>query len=292
MKTVTADSGNWHIQCIPGDGARISELRYSGYDLLTSNPPLFNPPVKNYGEYETRPVYGYDDCFPSVDPCIYPENKFKIRDHGELCWHEWTVHLKDNCLICSTECLRPKVKFTRKMEFSDNMLKWRFRVYNRSDEKISFLHVMHALFPLKKIDYIKLPDCKKIIDEVNSIVFDVKNSDELSDNLFYTRSGHFKMMLQREITDGLISIGLENGITLKIGFDKSMFPTLGIWWNNSGYPEANGPNRSECAFEPIPGTCSDLSKSYNDGCCLSLEPGKSLSWTITWTIDANLTLLS
>jgi hypothetical protein len=71
---------------------------------------------------------------------------------------------------------------------------------------------------------------------------------------------------------------------LKIGFDHRVFPTLGIWWNNGGYPEG-GRLRTECAFEPIPGSCSDLSKSFDDGVYLSVDQGKPLVWEITWTIS-------
>ena len=104
MKTVQADFGKWFMQCIPEDGARISVLKYNGHDLLTSKPESFKPPEKFYGEFETRPVYGYDDCFPSVDPCIYPSEQFGIRDHGELCWQEWDVVIDGNCVICHTFC--------------------------------------------------------------------------------------------------------------------------------------------------------------------------------------------
>ena len=64
MTTTIANFGTWHIQCIPEDGARISILKYDGYDLFTGNPSAFKPPEKFIGEFETRPVYGYDDCFP------------------------------------------------------------------------------------------------------------------------------------------------------------------------------------------------------------------------------------
>ena len=57
MGIIKADIGNWHIQCIPEEGARISKLLYAGSNLLTTALPGFKPPDKFYGEYETRPVY-------------------------------------------------------------------------------------------------------------------------------------------------------------------------------------------------------------------------------------------
>src|SRR5450759_2067574 len=285
MKTKKATFGNWHIQCVPEDGARISVLKYEGNDLLTANPAAFKPPEKFYGEFETRPVFGYDDCFPSVDPCIYPEEQFKCRDHGELCWNEWQIQINGNSLICSIDCLKPEVTFKRILEFAGNNLTWRFEVVNRSDKMIVFLHVMHALFPLKKIQYIKLPDFKNVIDEVRSAEIDVKSAKKLADNLLFIKSGIYKMLLLKEISGGLVTLSFDNGLTLHIDFDVKLFPTLGIWWNNAGYPEEEGLQRTECAFEPIPGTCSDLSKSFIDGTYLSVEPGKTLTWEIAWTMN-------
>jgi hypothetical protein len=256
-----------------------------GHDLLSINPTTFKPPDRFYGEYETRPVYGYDDCFPSVDPCIYPDEQFECRDHGELCWQEWQVQKKGNSLICYTDCLKPGVNFKRILEFTGNKLTWRFEVVNVSAKKLVFLHVMHALLPLKKIQYIKIPEFGKIVDEIKSVESGPKSSHELADNLITIQSGVYKMLLLKEISEGSIKLGFQKGLTLHISFDIKLFPTIGIWWNNAGYPEEEGLQRTECAFEPIPGTCSDLSKSFRDGIYLMAEPGKTLTWEINWTIE-------
>lgn len=285
MKTTIANFGNWHIQCIPEDGARISVLKYAGHDLLTANPPSFKPPDRFYGEYETRPVYGYDDCFPSVDPCIYPDEQFECRDHGELCWQEWQVQTKGNSLICNTDCLKPEVTFKRMLDFAGNKLTWRFEVVNVSVKKIAFLHVMHALLPVEKIQYIEIPESGKIADEIKLVEPYLKNAHELADNLLNIQSGDYEMLLLKEISEGSVKLGFKQGLTLHISFDIKLFPTIGIWWNNAGYPEEEGLQRTECAFEPIPGTCSDLSKSFRDGIYLMSLPGKSLCWEINWAIQ-------
>jgi hypothetical protein len=256
MKTIISKFGYWYIEIIPEDGARISVLKYDGNDLLTTIQPSFKAPEKFLGDFETRPVYGYDDCFPSVDPCTFPDGKFKCRDHGELCWQKWKLTIDVDSLICSTDCIKPEVTFIRALGFSGNTITWRFEVKNRSSNKIPFLHVMHALMPLKNIQRTSLP-------------------------------GIYKMLLLREIGDGSIELGFKNGLTLQVDYDKKLFPTLGIWWNNGAYPGEAGLQRSECAFEPIPGTSSDLSKSLSDGVYLTADPGQTVSWEITWTMELN-----
>jgi hypothetical protein len=285
MKILKADFDNWHIEYTPDDGARITVLKYEGHDLLTSSPLVFRSPDRFYGEYETRPVYGYDDCFPTVDACTYPDEHFECRDHGELCWQGWKIKTKGNSLICSVDDFRTKVQFRRILYFEGNKLTWRFEVERFLVGKAVFLHVMHALLPLGQIRYLELPGCNTIFNEIKTSDTGMKNSEEVGEHLLALPRGSFSMLLLRNIIEGKVRLGFSHGLFMDIEFDHQLFPTLGIWWNNRGYPEEEGLRRTECAFEPIPGTFSDLSKSFGDGVYLSSEPGKPMVWEITWTVS-------
>jgi len=285
MNIKQADFDNWHIEYTPDDGARIVALKYADRDLFTSATVPFRQPDRFYGEYETRPVFGYDDCFPTVDQCTYPVGYFECRDHGELCWQPWDTGVNGSSLICSTDCLNPAVNFKRTLSFEGNRLRWQFEVTSLSADRVVFLHVMHALLPLDKIADLTLPDCGRISDENNALEPVLISSDDAGKYLKSSQRGSFSMLLLKDITDGAVKIRFSDGLTLAIDFDKELFPTLGIWWNNGGYPDG-GLLRTECAFEPIPGTCSDLSKSFKDGVVLSVEPGGKMGWEIIWTVSA------
>ncbi len=286
MQQEKADYGNWHVEYLPLDGARISVIRYKNLDLLTSPPADFRPPEKDSGEFETRPVYGYDDCFPTVDPCEYPQEGFTCRDHGEICWKEWNVNRSDNRLEFLVSCGNPKAEFKRRMTFVDNTLYWNFEVENSSDRQIIFLHVMHALLPLSRIKSISLPECSSILDESEYLNTGLKSSASFGEWLLTFHPGSYGMYLLQNIGHGKVGLMYKTGQTLGISFDRSIFPTLGIWWNRKGYPEG-GILRDECAFEPIPGTCSSLSKSFSDGVYLSVRKGEKISWEIQWEITEN-----
>ncbi len=284
MEIIKANIGNWHIHCLPEDGARISVLQFAGHDLLTTAPSSFKSPEKFYGEYETRPVYGYDDCFPTVDLCTYPTDKFKCKDHGELCWQKWQVSFEGNRLSCNTTCLRPKVTFKRTLEFDGNKLKWKFEVVNLSGKTIPFLHVMHALMPLKEIQFMEFPGFSNVVYEGRSVEPDLKNPRELADHLLDILPGAYEMLLLKNVTGDFVKLGFRNGINLQMYYPVELFPTIGIWWNYSGYPDEEGLRRCECAFEPIPGTGSNLSDSFKEGVYLKTEPGKTLKWEINWEV--------
>lgn len=286
--TITKDIGKWFISVDPDDGARIRVLKYAGHDLLTSAPSAFRKPAKFFGEFENRPVYGYDDCFPTVDACIYPGTSLKCRDHGELCWEKWKMESKSDKLTFATICHNPEAKFTRILDFNGNRLTWKFEVLNLSHEKMVFLHVMHALLTLREINSLKLPLSRLVIDEVHQKEVKYINDQEITEDLLHLGKGDSKMLLLRQLEGNVVKAGFRNGLTLNITFDSKLFPTLGIWWNNEGYPEEEGLKRIEGAFEPIPGTWSDLSKSYNDGIYLEAEPGESLKWEISWEIEEKI----
>jgi len=285
MKTINAKFGKWDIQCLPYDGARIAALRYEDQDLLTANPSKFKVPEKFYGEYETRPVYGYDDCFPTVDPCKSPDQSTDYRDHGELCWLQWNVKVDGKLLICSTFCAKPKVTFNRILEFSGDKLTWKFEVINTSGEKYRFLHVMHALMPLNQIQSIQLPAFSKCIDDVNSVDLPLDTPQKMEDHLLAIKPDQFEMLLLRDINAGKVKLGFKENLSLEVSFDNKLFPTLGIWWTNAGYPAESGLKRTECAFEPIPGTCSNLFDTVKDGVSLIAEPGETIKWEIIWEMN-------
>ena len=113
MDTVEFQCGNWQLQCLPDDGARISKLRFSGLDLLTARPDNFRPPSVDYSKYEIRPVYGYDDCFPTVDACKSPIDDSDIADHGHLCWLPWQVETSGNSLHCEVVEETLNIQFSR-----------------------------------------------------------------------------------------------------------------------------------------------------------------------------------
>ena len=285
MKKVHLASNGWEVICCPEDGGRLESLRFAGDNLLTAPHAPVSPRASDYGRYETRPVYGYDDCFPSVDPCRSPDGGYAVPDHGELCWLPWQVGATANRLHCRVSSELSPVEFSRTLTFGEGTLKWDFMVTNKSRNVFPFLHVMHALLPVNEIEEIHLPGFSELFDEANNRAMQVVGNEALGRRLLSLECGTAAMLLLRNISDGVVRLVFRNRMTLLIEFPADLFPTLGIWWNNGGYPDREGYRRSECAFEPLPGTSSSLENSYRDGVSLVVGPGQRISWTIDWKVD-------
>ena len=286
MNVMTFRSGQWEVECLPDDGARLSVLRFAGRDLLTAAPSQFRPPQRDYGEYELRPVYGYDDCFPSVRPCDMPGGQTAhVRDHGELCWLRWDVAGQGNRLDCRVRSgILPAVHFRRTLLFADTSLSWAFEVLNEGPEPIPFLHVIHPLMPLDQVVDLSLPRFAKRIEEGSEQPPIHETPRQCADFLLKQPRGSAVMLLLQGLQEGHAAATFDGGMVLEMEFDPALFPTLGIWWNQAGYPDEDGCRRVECALEPLPGSSSSLTESHAAGIHLTVPPAGHRTWEITWNM--------
>ena len=92
--------------------------------------------------------------------------------------------------------------------------------------------------------------------------------------------------MTKEIEIFNLRLGFTNGMQLDVIYPKSLFPSIGIWWNNWDYPDEEGCRCNECAFEPVPGLTSKLSDAFDTGNCLFVIPGGRFSWQIKWKMSA------
>lgn len=278
--------GPWIIGYILSDGARISRLQYGSINILTQEPIDFKPPRKDYGLYETRPVYGYDDCFPSVDECTYPHTDWIIPDHGELCWLPWEVEQNADTLIFQVKSHKLPVWFIRRLTLCKNRLVWSFSVENIGDKTLPFQHVMHPLMPLNTVTDIHLPAFSTVFDAIKKMNMCTKDPETVRQYLLSQPSGSTNMLFLQNITNGKMSWNFLNLLQIEATFPLELFPSIGIWWNNDGYPDENGCRRNECALEPVPGFNSILSDAYENKLHLAVGPGKKLEWDIVWHVSS------
>lgn len=92
------------------------------------------------------------------------------------------------------------------------------------------------------------------------------------------------MLLLRGVRNRRLEIASSGGLELRVEWPGAILPALGVWWNNSGYPDEDGCRRLECVFEPIPGPCRSLARSYTEDSCPSVEAAGRRVWEITWNV--------
>lgn len=270
---------------MPDDGARLRRLSYRRQELLTPPPDSFRPPRHDFGLYEKRPVYGYDDCFPTVDPCHYPATNLRVPDHGELCWLRANYSAFDRGLKCVFISRILPLIFEREMIFDKNCLSWIFTAVNTGRKALPFLHVMHALMPVSRVRKINLPAFAKIIEEPTGRQLGPNKTRDIEKEILSSPAGRARMFLLCGVKEGFFRMHFHGGLNISVSYDSAIFPTLGIWWNKSGYPDEPGLARDECALEPIPGASSSLKSAYRLGKCLFAPANGTLVWRIDWRVN-------
>jgi hypothetical protein len=277
-------SGHWLVEFIPEDGARLSRVAFDGVDLLTTEPEEFRRPVSDLGDYERRPVFGYDDCFPSVERCRFPGMEWRIPDHGEVCWLPWEHRRERDALFFSVGSRVLPAVLARRMSFAGSRLTWDFEVVNEGSISLPFQHVMHPLVRVTDVAAFRLPEFRTVIDHSRREPLDLRTPDDVEKYLLDQPSGSAHMVFVGGIAEGKMSWTYGNGLTLAVGFHRELFPSIGIWWNMAGYPDEPGLQRSECAFEPTPGSSSSLAEADREGLCLLVPPLQRFRWQITWDV--------
>lgn len=286
MKKEKIQFGKWYVEFTPEDGARLERLCFDNYDLLTTEPESFKLPSTDYGEYETRPVFGYDDCFPSVDVSKYPGKDWDVPDHGEICWLRWKTMPKEDGLIFTVKSEKLPMFFKREMTFRNNGITWNFEVKNNGNEILPFQHVMHPLMKLDEIVDFELPNFQSVYNSISDkIMEELKSPSDVTTFLMNQEIGVANMFLLREVDKGEIQWTYTNGLRVNVTFPQNYFRSIGIWWNNSAYPDEDSCRRNECAFEPIPGLHKLLMECHEDGTCLSVSPHDIYKWQINWKIN-------
>jgi len=216
-----------------------------------------------------------EECGKSIKS-ITPFFKRQLK-HFRQVVSENTDHL-----IFSVRSKKLPVHFKREMYFSETGITWTFKVINEGEKELPFQHVMHPLMPLDQIVAIELPQFESVYNEIGKTKIDLEDATSVQNFLLSQPVGSTNMLFLQNIKTGKMNWAYRNGITVEAIFSEKDFPTIGIWWNNNGYPDEEGCRRIECAFEPVPGNNTVLADAHRDNTCLSVSPRVSYSWQIQW----------
>ena len=93
---VALRSSDVEIVVVPALGAKITNLRrLPGREWLWRSDQIpLAPPIPGASYVETADSGGWDECFPTVGPCLLPENPaVLLPDHGELWSAPWETRV-------------------------------------------------------------------------------------------------------------------------------------------------------------------------------------------------------
>ena len=145
---VTLESPDLQILIDPEEGGKIRSLisRRTGIEYLYQDPRPDFGEGQGYGNHD---ISGFDECFPTVWACDYPDGKrqgLALRDHGYL-WHRpWTARVEDQRVVMQCDIPELACRFERVcwLETSQSF-RLDYRITNNDDEPLKYVYSAHPL---------------------------------------------------------------------------------------------------------------------------------------------------
>jgi len=116
------DNGDLRAVVVPELGAKVLslvDLRTGREWMARSDRPLRR---REYGgRYDAYDYSGWDECFPGIGECFYPEAPWRgvlVPDHGELWTLPWRTEVADGVLRQSVHGVHFPYRFERRIDFN------------------------------------------------------------------------------------------------------------------------------------------------------------------------------
>ena len=273
MQAFELRSSELLVTILPRLGGKITSLRYlpSGRQWLWQDPqrPLR---AASYGDdFASYDLSGFDECFPSIGECHYPEVPFKgipIPDHGEVWSLPWNAEPLPNGLKLVVHGVRFPYVFEKKVTLLPaSRCEIEYKISNPAPVDFKCAWSAHPLFAVDSGMRIMLPGAPRLSQELclaggrlrpNDFLVPlrwplVKGDDgtefDLRD-LPFDQLPVVDKVFATDLEAGWCAIwSPESGEYVGFAFDRTKVPFVGICVNLNPTPR-QGPRALWTALEP------------------------------------------
>lgn len=265
------------LAVVPELGARIVSLQ----DLRTGRQWLWHPTTglklfrnQSGDRFETGPLAGVDECFPTIAPCEYRGRA--LPDHGELWPAAWSVDRAawQTGLLrtTATPAISP-FHFCRTIELAGNEVRLRYQLTNRSATAEKFLWAFHPLLKLHPGDWLELPSSTRALFNGATWLDDISSAPI---------AGKCAKIFAAPVAEGFAAI--DNPVTgdrLEFEWSPSENNVLGIWVTRGGWH-----GHEHFSVEPSNGDADRLTDAVARGRCGTISGGQTIQWRICLRVGA------
>jgi galactose mutarotase-like enzyme len=307
---VVLTNDSMELVVLPELGGKLLSLksRATGRNWLWQNPflQLRRPPanVNGYGQYDFG---GWDEVFPTVDPCRVPNSAWSSRpltDHGELWCRPWQI-LEAQCVRDESASLAMCVDdpdlpcyFERTLTLSAGygMLTTDYKLDNRSAAPMPFIWAAHLLIAIEPGDLVHLPTGTRITSTAsvnvefppdrNSFAWPsatLANGKHIDFSVMpNTNAGYAAKLFAENLTQGSVEIEhTRSAERLKIEFDPTIIPYIGMWMNFAAWAGTGTRQYFNAGIEPTSCNGDNLEQAFLQGLAPVLQPGDTRRWKMS-----------
>lgn len=312
---VSVRSDTVEARILPASGGKVSSLRSTrtGKEWLWTDPDRPLAPRPAGGDFADHELSGWDECFPTVGPCPYPDPPFAglaLADHGELWRYPWEDVSRDPGEVAlALDGRELPYRFERTVRAgSEGGLTFEYRVSNRSAAPLRSLWSMHPLFAVHPGMTLEIPGRPAMTKEFG---FGGRLGPEDGEDggagrgdvhrwplVHGRRGGSDLRVLDADppaVLDKVVVRGLTSGVValadpvagevLSLRFDPRSIPYLGVCINLGAWPFAGRPQRW-VALEPTTGGTDRLDDACRRSEAMAIAPFSSVGWRLDVVVGA------
>jgi len=294
---IQMDSSRLRVVIEPQLGGKIRSFfaKRTETEFLYADPRAAFPAGDDYLAHD---LSGFDECFPTVWPCPYPDGSRRgtpMGDHGYLWQGPWRVDVANDRVEMSKDVPVFQCMFQRTCQLeSPDCLRLDYAITNYGQEPMKYVYSAHPMLATSDDVELVLPDN---IDKM--YVFFVRGLDGVPEKTCvdwplptkanlgppFSPDRHSVIKLYTpKLEEGRARAAICHaslGQALQFEFDPIQLPHLGVLYVQ-GYDPANGPFQDEVFFglEPTTGVGDDLPTCHRTGTVAELAPGESKEFWI------------
>jgi len=284
------------LQIIPQLGGKISSLTWHGREVLARNPHKSFRLAQYAAPYADYDASGFDECFPTIGPCHYPESPFKgieAPDHGEVWSIPWTETPYENGLCFHVHGIRFPYRFTRWVKLPDaGHVRLLYEVTSLGADPFKCIWSAHPLLKLQPGMIIHLPEGVRVrvdwsregrlgqlLDEHPwPITRDTTGSPVDLSKILPDSVALVDKLYTTRLPEGWCALhDPEDGYYVAMLFSAEDIPFVGLSINLGGWP-VEGTGYYNLGLEPCNGYPDRLDVAIDHGHYITLPAYGSLKW--------------
>jgi galactose mutarotase-like enzyme len=298
---VALRSAQVEIVAIPAIGMKLTNLRrLNGREWLwrSDQIPLALPePDTSY--VEVADSGGWDECFPTVGPCLLPgsaPDAPPLPDHGELWSLSWSSSLYDHAggttLAGSARGWVFPYEFHRQVTLdpAEPLVRFRYRLRHTGETPFPWIWSSHPLLNVQPGSELTLPGVSQVKVSAVHGRSDLSENDVVSwpgaiggnaDRFAFPQDGAWALKIFGDLgPDGrMILTEPRRGERLELVVRREEVPQVGIWINCRGWAPPGRTPYYNLALEPCIGAPDRLDLAVRDWhTAQTLYPGEEREW--------------
>ncbi len=293
---VRVETGPLSLVLAPGLGGKVVSLydRRNGREWLWRNPRMSLRPHAPGASYVLEADSGgWDECFPTVAPCTYPQPPWAgqpIADHGELWSQPAQLTIRPAGLTMEFHCiwqghaLPYRFERTLSLTYGTSRVHCAYAVTNLADAPLAFIWCAHPLIAIESGMRLLLPATARmqrwmaIPPELPGLSFDPLPGPEAA--------GALKLWSE-PLEEGMVAVIARDG-ALRMRWDVTQLPQVAVWANLGGSAADGGPPYYNLGLEPCIGAQDSLEEAVTRyGCYAELAPGATRTWWLEVELEGS-----